>query len=155
MLDSVLMKSGDHWEATIQALVANPLRRYLDETRSILVGDGCHRSPFLWLDDAGEPFTDSGVTDHVGEITTRLLGVRVTPHLFRDAAATTLTHISPDAARLTRAILGHTSYKTAEKHYNQARGVEVGRRHASLIEKFAEPLEEEADDEPRPVRKKK
>lgn len=141
VLDKSLTKTGEHWEATVPKQVAEPLCRYLEETHPVLLALASRPRHRLWLDDEGEPFSGGGVTEHIGAVTTRLLGVRVTPHLFRDAAATTLAHISPDAARLTRAILGHTSYKTAEKHYNQARGVEVGRRHANLIEKLADELE--------------
>ena len=59
--------------------------------------------------------------------------MRVTPHFFRDCAATTLAYDSPDSARLTRGLLGHTNFRTGEKHYNQAKGIEAGRRYADVL----------------------
>ena len=41
---------------------------------------------------------------------------------------TTLAYDSPKNVRLATALLGHTNLKTTEKHYNQARQVEAGRK---------------------------
>ena len=68
-----------------------------------------------------------------GSITKRLTGVRVPPHFFRDAAATTLARMSPEAARLIRPILAHSGFRTAERHYIHARGIEAGRDYSALV----------------------
>jgi len=51
----------------------------------------------------------------------------------RDAAATTASRASSEAARLIRPLLGHATYATAEKHYIHAQGIESGRDYAALV----------------------
>ena len=63
------------------------------------------------------------------------------PHSFRDAAATTSSRASSDAARLIRPVLAHATYATAERHYIHAQGIEAGRDYAALLAR----LKEEAD----------
>jgi integrase len=58
---------------------------------------------------------------------------RFSPHLFRDCAATTLAYHSPDSARLTRGVLGHSGFRMAERHYNQATALDAGRRYAEVL----------------------
>ncbi|MDQ3149416.1 MAG: hypothetical protein M3Q38_05770, partial [Chloroflexota bacterium] len=60
------------------------------------------------------------ITQHIGKITRRFFGVSITPHLFRDAAATSLSRLSPQDAMLIRPLLGHSSFRTAERHYIHA-----------------------------------
>lgn len=64
--------------------------------------------------------------------------MRVPPQFFRDAAATTLARTSPEAARLTRGLLGHAGFRTAERHYNQARALEAGRDYADVLTQLKE-----------------
>ena len=72
----------------------------------------------------------------IGGITLRLTGKRIPPHFFRDAAATTLTRESPEAARLIGPILGHTATGTAERHYIQARSIEAARDYADVLRRL-------------------
>lgn len=67
------------------------------------------------------------------QVTKRLTGVRIPPHFFRDAAATSLARLSPQDARLIRALLGHSSFGVAERHYIRACTIEAGRNYASVL----------------------
>lgn len=67
-------------------------------------------------------------------ITMRELGIKISPHLFRDIAVTTLVQESPEHARLTRPLLAHASYGIVDRHYNHAKSIEVGRDYAAIIE---------------------
>lgn len=71
--------------------------------------------------------------DLLGEVTSRELGIDISPHLFRDIAVTTLVRSSPQDARLTRPLLAHASFGLVERHYNHARGIEAGRDYAEVI----------------------
>jgi integrase len=62
-----------------------------------------------------------------------MTGVRVPPHYFRDAAATTLARQSSESVSLIQPILAHASSKTAERHYNHARTIDAGRDYATLL----------------------
>lgn len=72
----------------------------------------------------------------MSNVTEKLTGVRVSPHLFRDTAATTLARSSPDAARLIKPVLAHASGGTAERHYIQANSIEAGRDYADVISRL-------------------
>ena len=53
--------------------------------------------------------------------TAAAFGRPVNPHLFRDAAATTVALDSPEQVLQTGPLLGHRSVATAERYYNLAR----------------------------------
>jgi integrase len=133
-LPEEMTKTGVPWEAAVPAKVAPLLRHYLIGTRPWLLARSGQHHDYLWVDDHGRPFFDLNYFGaRIAEITTRITGVRVSPHLFRDAAATTLARISADAARLIRPILAHSRPGTAERHYIQAGSIEAGRDYAAVI----------------------
>jgi hypothetical protein len=53
--------------------------------------------------------------------------------MFRDAAATAIAIFDPEHVLIIKAILGHATIATSEKHYNMARGLEAGRRYYQTI----------------------
>jgi integrase len=57
-------------------------------------------------------------------------------HLFRDAAATSLARLSPQDAKLIRALLGHQSFGVAERHYIQANMIDAGRSYQAVVEQL-------------------
>jgi integrase len=61
-------------------------------------------------------------------------GWSINPHLFRDAAATSLAVHDPSNVRVCRHVLGHGSYRTSEKSYNLARSIEASSRLNTAIE---------------------
>ena len=129
-------KSGEVWEAPTPLALLSPLRRYLEEARLALMARDGVRHDLVWVGDRGRPYHPVHLSQRIGAITHSQLGVSIAPHFFRDAAATTLARTSPDAARLTRALLGHSSYRTAERHYNHARGIEAGRDYAAVLDRL-------------------
>ena len=110
----------------------------IEEVRPWFMSRGLLRHNLLWVDERGAPFADDHFGTKIAKLTTRLTGVRVSPHLFRDAAATTLSRTSPQAARLIRPVLAHSSAGTAERHYIQAGSVEVGRELAKVLKRLKE-----------------
>jgi hypothetical protein len=72
----------------------------------------------------------------IGQIFSRLsrrLGLRITPHDVRDAAATTWAIWAPDQIGISRDLLGHSDLRTTTKYYNRARGIEASRAYSQLI----------------------
>jgi hypothetical protein len=51
----------------------------------------------------------------------------------RDCAATTIATEDPEHVMTITPLLGHTSLRTAERHYNHARCLEAGRRYQKRI----------------------
>lgn len=128
-----LTKTGVPWEAEVQEPVASALRLYLQDARPFLMGRRGQQHARLWVDRKGRPYRDHPLSVRVAETTLKLTGRRIPPHLFRDAAATTLVRESPDCARLVRSVLAHTGFETSERHYIQARTIEAGRDYAKLL----------------------
>jgi hypothetical protein len=61
-------------------------------------------------------------------------GHPVNPHMFRDAAATSIAIEDPAHVGMVAAILGHTNPQTAERFYNQAGSLEAGRCLQAVIQ---------------------
>jgi integrase len=133
VLDGSLTKTGQPWETEVPRALVDLLVDHLEHVRPCLAERSRSSSRALWLNDQGEPYAASYLGRCIGLITEELVGVRIPPHFFRDCAATTLAYDSPDSARLTRGLLGHSSFRTAEKHYNQATMIDAGRSYAGLI----------------------
>lgn len=133
VLDPALTKTGLPWEAPVPPPVEPLLRRYILEVRPVLLGQGRDDDGRLWIGDRGRPYDGIYFGRRIRELTEALIGVKVSPHFFRDAAATTLARSSPEAARLTRAVLGHASHRTAHAHYNHARALEAGRDYHAVL----------------------
>lgn len=132
------IKTGNPWEASVPDCVAPLLRQYIDTDRPWLMARFGTAHDRLWVGDRGQPYPEGHLGQRIRDITERLTGVQVTPQFFRDAAATTLARTSPDAARLTRGLLGHARFETATRHYNQARAIEAGRDYAGVLSRLAE-----------------
>lgn len=131
------MKAGRPWEAPLPVQLVEAFARYVDEVRPWFMDRTAASHDWLWVNDHDGPYKNDALSVRVGDITTALTGKRVSPHLFRDALATTLVRASRDAARLIRAILGHADYRTADQHYVHAQGIEAGRTYAELIGRLA------------------
>lgn len=132
-LPGSLTKSGVPWEVEIPAPVMPALNRYMLEARPTLLARGAQLHDSLWVGRKGTPLSYSAIAPAVKNGTERMLGTRISPHLFRDAAATTLARHSSQAAILIRPVLSHSSDRTAERHYNHAKTIEAGRDYAALI----------------------
>ncbi|SEL92823.1 Phage integrase family protein [Roseivivax marinus] len=132
-LPELLVKSGRPWETEAPEPCLSVLRRYLDDGRPVLAARGAGDDPHLWLDRSGKGLSYDYIGPRIASVTERVLGKRIPPHFFRDAAATTLARMSPESTKLIRPILGHSSDRTAERHYNHARSIEAGRSYAALV----------------------
>ena len=60
-------------------------------------------------------------------------GRSVSPHLFRDAAATSIAVDNPNHIGDASLVLGHADHRMTEKHYNHARSLEASRKHAATL----------------------
>ena len=136
VLSETMTKNGALWEAPVPEVIASPLRRYIDEVRPFLMARGTGWHNLLWTDGRGAPLEPGYLAMRIVNATRTLIGVNVSPHLFRDAAATSLARLSPQHAQLIRPLLGHQSFGVAERHYIQASMIEAGRDYAAVIEQL-------------------
>ena len=135
-LSNDMTKTAVPWEVTVPRQVEPVLRHYIDETRPALLARGKLNHNILWVGKKGEVLGMNYIGSRIGGLTLRHTGKHVPPHFFRDAAATTLARISPESARLIRPVLAHSGFRTAERHYIQARTIDAGRDYASLIKRL-------------------
>ncbi len=113
------------------AALVPPLTTYLATHRPVLavlknrfakpIGDA------LWVSSHGSPMTQMALYDQIRQRAQEGLGKAVNPHLFRDAAATTMAIEDPQNVRLVSPLLGHRDQSTAERFYQQATGLEAHR----------------------------
>jgi hypothetical protein len=87
----------------------------------------------LWVSPAGGPLSSSAIGPVMTRHTTEHLGMRVTPHDARDAAATTWTIAAPHQIEIARDLLARADLRTTTKYYNRAKGIEASRNQNELI----------------------
>jgi integrase/recombinase XerD len=117
-----------------------PLETYLAIHRPVLASR-CYRwlgraGDHLWVAASGSALTEMALYDIVRKRTKASFGIAINPHAFRDAAATTLAVHDPDHVRVAAPVLGHVSFQTTEKFYNQARGLDAHRRYAEVLNRL-------------------
>jgi len=69
----------------------------------------------------------------ISRITLEALGVDVSPHLFRTAAASTAAAYGGKTPHLASALLNHTDPRVTEEHYNRASSVSASKVYAEII----------------------
>ncbi|MEQ8694526.1 MAG: site-specific integrase [Gammaproteobacteria bacterium] len=108
--------------------------RYLDHWRPILLGDS--NSCRLWVTWLGDDLTEAGFYGELSKITLKELGIRLSPHMFRDAIATSVALDDPEHIRMLKPILQHRSLQTTNKHYNLAKQSEAVAKHQQSVLKL-------------------
>jgi integrase len=109
------------------------LSTYLNHVRPrMLRRSGCKA---LWVSPKGGPLSYSAFGPVMTRHTTERLGIRVTPHDARDAAATTWAIAAPHQVGIARDLLVHADLRMM-KHYNRAKGIEASRTHNQLISRL-------------------
>jgi integrase len=87
----------------------------------------------LWLNSKGGPLAYAAIGDIISRHSMSRLGLRITPHDVRDAAATTWAIFAPDQIGVARDLLAHSDLRTTTKYYNRARGIEASRAYRQVI----------------------
>lgn len=135
-LDGAMTKNGQPWEAAVPDMLRDILALYLQVGRPALSARGSGNHDAVWLGRNGAPVSINQFTRAIQIRTRQLIGVPVSPHLFRDAAATTLARTSSTATRMIKPILGHATTRIAEEHYIRADTIAAGRGLASALDKL-------------------
>ena len=104
----------------------NPyISHYLQRIRPQLLGESTTRK--LWISVGSRPMPDKTLYCRITRRTKAAFGRSISPHLFRDCAATSIAIEDAEHVCITANILGHTSLSTSERHYNQAHMLAAGR----------------------------
>jgi integrase len=87
----------------------------------------------LWVSSDGSPMTEIAIYDRIRKHTKEAFGVAINPHLFRDAAATTLAIEDPEHVRIAAPLLGHRTFTTTERYYQQAQSFHAHRAYVDVV----------------------
>jgi integrase/recombinase XerD len=131
-------------ELDFPELLTQPLATYLQIHRPLLASlQGRWSKPVgdaLWVSKDGSPMTQMAIYDRIRARTKEAFGTAINPHLFRDAAATTMAIADPEHVRISAPLLGHRSFTTTERYYQQATGYEAQRAyHRVVLRKSQQP----------------
>jgi site-specific recombinase XerD len=131
------MKGRRMFEATFPADVLPRLERYLQHYRVVLLTAAGRRPPAttdaLWVSETASAMALISIHNRFRKHTKAAFGVAVSPHLFRDSAATAIATDGPAHVRAILPILGHSRLATSENHYNHARSLDAGRKYFKII----------------------
>jgi integrase/recombinase XerD len=137
VLDATETKTQATFEVEWPECLIEALEEYLEKYRPILVAQtGRWHKPaddYLWISKDGSPMTQMAIYDRIRLHTKDKFGVAINPHLFRDAAATTMAIAVPGQVRLSAPLLGHRTLSTTEKYYQQATGYEAHKVYVQAI----------------------
>ncbi len=121
------------------------LKTWLDIYRPICLArrgrwwqEGDHDA--LWISDSGAPYV-SGKTlsARLARLIEARTGKRLTAHLFRHSAATSIASEIPEDVGIIRAVLGHSSLQTGERYYNQATSLRAATKLQAALDQFRTP----------------
>ena len=133
-------KTHVHFEAALHPNLVPWLETYLAEHRPVLMArvgrwkvDPGER---LWISSHGSPMTEIAIYDRISRLTTSAFGENISPHRFRDIAASTIASHAPKYIHAAAPLLGHTTLRTTEKYYRQARAQEGQKRYVSTLEQI-------------------
>ena len=91
----------------------------------------------LWISSrTGLQFTKKNLGILISKTTLQTVGVDVSPHLFRTAAATTAAIHGADTPHLASGVLGHKDPRVTEKHYILATSIQAAKAYGEIIQQI-------------------
>jgi site-specific recombinase XerD len=131
-----LTKSRRPDERRVPAVLNRYIDLYLDQSRPLLLGSNPPTNA-LWISSTtGRRITTKNLGTLISKITFETIGVNVSPHLFRTAAASTAAGYGGNTPHLASALLNHTDPRVTEEHYNRATSFVAGRVYAAITNSF-------------------
>jgi len=138
------MKGGRTLDVPFPDELLDALHHYLDMVRPMLatgrkVGDA------LWPNMHKKPMAEHAIYTRITQLTETHFGHPVTPHMFRDAAATFIAEMTPDRALMAAAVLQHRSFATTLKHYIHGQQHKASRCYQAAIAEIRQRVEQDDD----------
>jgi hypothetical protein len=153
-------KSHVPYEAIVPSALVARLERYLDAHRPVLlrgerIGGATKRTPTpertakapidpqldaLWVSEVGTHLVPEVIQRRIFDHTRQEFGRGISPHFFRDCAATSIAVENPRHVGDASLVLGHAGHRMTEKHYNHARSLEASRRQAETLTRLRRSL---------------
>jgi integrase len=135
-LPGTLTKSRRPDERRVPALLNRYIELYLERSRPLLLGSRPSTNA-LWLSSTtGRRITTKNLGTLISKITLETIGVNISPHLFRTAAASTAASYGTNTPHLASTLLNHTDPHVTEEHYNRATGIAASRIYAEITNRY-------------------
>jgi integrase/recombinase XerD len=142
--DGAETKSHVPYQAVFPSALAPKLERYLDVHRQVLMrgeraGDTTRAPPInpeldaVWVSEVGTPLEMGALARRISDHTRQEFGRPISPHLFRDCAATSIAVDNPKHVGDASLVLGHAGHAMTERHYNHARSLQASRKHSAAL----------------------
>jgi len=129
-------KKGVPFEGRVPERLEPAVFIYLDRVRPVLMKNGVNDNGWLWIGRQGRRMPADDISIRVTKTTREHFGRDLSPHLFRDCAATEVALERPELIGMTKHLLGHMSSASSQKSYNQATSLTAFSRHAEVIRKL-------------------
>ena len=100
---------------------------------------GGKASDALWPGEHGAPMTAKHLSRLIGDITEKALGIRVSPHRFRYAAAQTIAHHAPGRVRVASRLLGHADTRSITAYEDIARSAGAAAHLSDILADYDMP----------------
>jgi integrase len=118
-------------EFPIPDALSEPIALYLTTFRTEITGANKHQG--LWPSAKGHPMHGGAIYAVVRHRTLEGLGFSINLHRFRGAAGNFWSISDPVNVRGAKDLLGHTDFRTTERHYLGARSRMAGRAFAQVL----------------------
>jgi len=129
-------KEGRPDERPVPAFLTLPIDRYLATHRPVLAHGKDERGA-LWLSsNDGRALTYPAAAKAITQTTLASIGMSISPHLFRTAAASTAAQYAGRTPHLASALLHHTDSTVTEQHYNRASSIKAAQSYADVVRGF-------------------
>lgn len=133
-------KTGQRLVFPVPPRLLPHLHRYLGHHRPALAACGAQGASGptdgVWVSLRGTQMGAAAVAHQVTDRTRTAFGLSLSPHLFRDCAATGIATSAPEEVHLIRSILGHATAATSGRYYNLANSLTASRRYGVIIEEL-------------------
>ncbi len=150
IFESEEVKNHRHIEVPAPVVLTSYINEYLNYHRPRLLSGKV--SDRLWISRFGGNLACNSLRRQIKLHTEVAFGKAITPHLFRDCAATSIAIHDPEHVWITTNILGHNTLETSQKYYDQSRMLEAGRHYQSTITSLHRKLTEENRGPYKPVK---
>ena len=122
-------------ERPVSEELTDLIERYLQIYRPTLARNKA-RTNALWLAMDGKPMSYASVGETIPETTRIIIGVSVSPHLFRTAAVTTMAIRASDKPHVGGALLHHRPGPVTQENYNRASCVTAGKSLSAVNRRY-------------------
>jgi integrase/recombinase XerD len=131
-------KTRRPFESPLPPELTSPIDEYLTRYRPMLMErQGTQEqieTDAVWVSIRHGRLSAQAFRGQLRKLSQEHLKVRMSPHRFRHAAATSIARHDPANAHIIRSVLGHSSSASGREYYDLAGSIAASRFHVKLIE---------------------